>query len=113
MTTRSAGAVIASLLMLLLMSCWLRRPRPPRLLPEDTNAPIEIQEACSLTEMKCSRCHTIDRVFIAQVSTPAQWEAYVGRMRRMTGSGISEADGAVIVRCLVYRSFGTTAGGTL
>lgn len=77
-----------------------------RLLPGDHPAPREIREACTVTAKKCTRCHSIDRVLVAQVTSPHQWEAYVGRMRRMSSSGISSADAPQIVQCLVYRSFG-------
>lgn len=76
-----------------------------RLLPGDEPAPAEIREACTVTAKKCTRCHSIDRVLVAQVTSPHQWEAYVGRMRRMSSSGISAADAPQIVQCLVYRSF--------
>jgi hypothetical protein len=76
------------------------------LLPGDHPAPPEIREACTVTAKKCTRCHSIDRVLVAQVTSPNQWEAYVGRMRRMSSSGISAADAPQIVQCLVYRSFG-------
>jgi hypothetical protein len=75
-----------------------------RLLPDGDPAPAEIREACTVTAVKCTRCHSIDRVLVAQVSSPHQWEAYVARMRRMTASGITEEDMPRIVQCLVYRS---------
>jgi hypothetical protein len=34
----------------------------------------------------------------------AQWEAYVARMRRMPGSGISPADGERVLRFLLWRN---------
>ncbi len=100
---RRVAAVGALTLLTTLLSCWLRRPSPPRLLADDDPAPPEIREACAVTERKCSRCHTIDRVVVAQVSSAHHWEIYVGRMRRMSASGISEDDGRQVLRCLVYR----------
>jgi hypothetical protein len=97
------GRALAAAAMTLLFACWLRRPSPPRLLADGDPAPTEIREACAVTERKCSRCHTIDRVIVAQVSSPQHWEVYVNRMRRMAASGISEDDVGVVLRCLVYR----------
>jgi hypothetical protein len=86
-----------------LASC-LPGPSLGKLLPGDEPAPREIREACTVTAKKCTRCHSIDRVLVAQVSSAHQWEAYVGRMRRMSASGITAADAPKIVQCLVYRS---------
>jgi hypothetical protein len=102
---RHLAAAVLTSLFATFWSCWLPGP-PPSLLPDDTTAPEEIREACSLTSRKCTRCHTIDRVLVAPVATPRQWEIHVERMRRMPSSGISESDAVVIVRCLVHRSFG-------
>jgi hypothetical protein len=76
------------------------------LLPPDLPATPALRAACAVAERKCTRCHSLDRVLVAQVMRPKQWEIYVGRMRRMTASGITAHDAPPIVRCLVYRSFG-------
>ena len=68
--------------------------------------PPSIDGACRLAARRCTRCHTIDRVLLTRVESPEHWRYYVDRMRRQPGSGISPEDGQVIVRCLVYRSFG-------
>ena len=59
-----------------------------------------------MTERKCTRCHSLDRILVAQVTHPQQWSTTVDQMRRMPASGISGDDGRVIARCLVYRAFG-------
>jgi hypothetical protein len=100
------AVVFAALSLLLLRSCWYPLP-PPTLLADPASAPPEIRRACDMTARRCTRCHTIDRILVAQVTSPAHWEAYVRRMRRMPTSDIGEADAAEIVRCLVYRSFRT------
>lgn len=92
-------------LLVCLASC-LPGPALGRLLPDEDHAPTRIREACTVTAKKCTRCHSIDRVLVAQVTSPNQWESYVGRMRRMTASGITAEDAPRIVECLVYRSFG-------
>lgn len=100
---RVAAAVLVSSL---IAACTVRLPgSPPSILPDDTTANEELREACALTQRKCTRCHSIDRVLVAPVRSPADWEARVARMRRMTASGITERDGETIVRCLVHVSF--------
>jgi len=43
---------------------------------------------------------------LARVSRPIHWVRYVDRMRRQPESGIAPDEAPVIVRCLIYRSFG-------
>ena len=68
--------------------------------------PPEIAQACDLTSRRCSRCHPLERLLIAHVTRPSSWEWYVDRMRHQPESGISEDEGRIIVRCLVFHSFG-------
>jgi hypothetical protein len=64
--------------------------------------PQNVQEAYEVFEHKCSRCHTLSRPLNAPIYELAHWEAYVARMRRQPGSGISEADGQTILVFLKY-----------
>lgn len=98
--------VVVATALVTLSSCWLPSASVSDLVTDGPPTPLEIRDACAVTAMKCSRCHTIDRIRVAQVTSPRQWEIYVGRMRRMSASGITERDGPQIVQCLVYRSFG-------
>ncbi len=66
------------------------------------SAPIQIREACELTERKCTACHDRERIVDAH-HTELEWSTTVDRMRRFPGSAISVADKDVIVRCLSYR----------
>ncbi len=75
-------------------------------LTRDFTPPPDIQAACELAARRCSRCHPIERLLLAQVRRPEHWARYVERMRRQPESNISEAEGQVITRCLVFRSFG-------
>jgi hypothetical protein len=100
-----ALALLALGLLGTLWACWLPGA-PATLFADETQVPPALRAPCALAQHKCSRCHSIDRVLVAQVTRPRQWETYVSRMRRMSSSGISETDGDQIVRCLVYRSFG-------
>ncbi|MBA2543934.1 MAG: hypothetical protein H0V17_30100, partial [Deltaproteobacteria bacterium] len=68
-----------------------------------SNAPIQIREACALTERKCTQCHDRERIVYAR-HNPAEWRNTVERMRRFPGSAISVADTDTIVRCLSYSS---------
>ncbi len=78
------------------------------LLTDGMNPPPsdEVREQCALTAVRCTRCHTIERLLNARVQSPEHWQKYVTRMRLMPGSRISIADENRIVNCLVYRSFG-------
>ncbi len=105
-TSRRARLVVVVTALCLLSSCWLPRASVSDLVTDGPPTPAAILDACAVTVMKCTRCHTVDRIRVAQVNNPRQWEVYVSRMRRMSASGITEADGPQIVQCLVYRSFG-------
>ena len=66
----------------------------------------ELRANCDLVRVKCTGCHTIDRILRADPGSPKAWERYVDRMRRQPGSGITIKDEDPILQCLVYRSFG-------
>jgi hypothetical protein len=56
-----------------------------------------------LLEDRCSKCHTLNRVF-ARVDSLAAGEAIIERMRRKTGSGISPDDARILLRFLASRA---------
>lgn len=64
--------------------------------------PPNIVQSYELFEHKCSRCHGLARPLNAPIYDFQHWEAYVARMRRQPGSGISEADGENILVFLKY-----------
>jgi hypothetical protein len=72
-------------------------------------APPDVVAACQLASERCAHCHPIERVKLARVQNPQQWQWYVARMRLQPHSGISLGDQYVITRCLVVRSFGLEA----
>lgn len=76
---------------------------PPALLANPAAAPPDLRLACDLTERRCTRCHTLDRVVRWDAQTREQWAPLVSRMRRMSSSGISIADADQVVRCLADR----------
>jgi hypothetical protein len=73
------------------------------LLPDPERAPPEIREGCKRAEVRCSSCHTIERVLTSQRRGFLDWRDQVQRMRLMPASGITVEDADMIVRCLVYR----------
>ena len=74
----------------------------PALLPEHGHEPPAVQDACSRTELKCSSCHTLDRILSYQRRGRTDWAQEVKRMRLKPASGITVADADVIVTCLTY-----------
>jgi ferredoxin-NADP reductase/cytochrome c2 len=62
-------------------------------------AAIDVNFAAATMEKRCSKCHTLDRVFGASKDARG-WLATVNRMRARPDSGISEADSRMIVSYL-------------
>ena len=89
-----------------MLACGEPRPRATSLLANRPEAPVGVQEDCILTEERCTRCHTLGRVLLADAHTPAEWEPIVLKMRLQASSGITLADADAVLRCLVYRSSG-------
>jgi hypothetical protein len=89
-----------------LVSACGSNPPPGSVLEAGRQPSPEIAEACDLAARRCSRCHPIERLLLARVTSPAHWAYYVERMRHQPESGISEGEGKIIVRCLVFHSFG-------
>jgi hypothetical protein len=100
-------ALVASHLLIFALAC---RTVPPeagqRLLRARPDADPELELACHVTAQRCTRCHDLDRIVTANVAAPASWERTIERMRRMNGSGISRGDSRLVLRCLVFSSFG-------
>ena len=59
--------------------------------------PAEVAPSYTLFASRCSRCHNLSRPLSADVRSDEHWDAYVARMRRNPGSGISKADGERIL----------------
>jgi hypothetical protein len=62
-----------------------------------------LRDACRLTNQRCTRCHTIDRVLQTRLDV-TEWRSYIHRMRLMPGSGIPAVEEPILIRCLAYRS---------
>jgi hypothetical protein len=97
---------IRSIALALLAACGAGAEGPEQLTTAVTNAPTEIRADCALAAVRCSHCHTLDRVVNAPAGEPAFWQEHVHRMRLYPSSDIRPDEEAPIVRCLVYRSFG-------
>jgi hypothetical protein len=73
------------------------------LVPNRAQTPPGIRDACAVAEHKCTKCHDLERIKVSKFTKP-QWHMYIDRMRRQPNSGITEGDGVVILKCLVYIS---------
>ena len=93
----------ATLAILALAAACSGSSSPRVLLLQPAGAPPEIREACALAEIRCSSCHTLERITNAVHRTAPEWAWQVRRMRLMPASGISPADADTIVKCLVWR----------
>lgn len=107
------GALVAAAAVAFACLPTARRSTFDRLTEGMSAAPPAIEEACQITARRCTACHDIDRVLAIHPTEPVQWQQTISRMRRMRGSGISQPDGDAILRCLVFRSFGTGGLRTL
>ncbi len=63
-----------------------------------------VAAAYDVFAVRCSRCHTLARPLEAAIEDRAHWRAYVQRMRKHPGSGISEQDAEEILVFLGYWS---------
>lgn len=81
-------------------------PNPLVATPHGAAMPPPIVAACDLARTRCSRCHTIDRVLNARITTAVEWRSYVHRMRLMPGSAILADEEPQIASCFIYRATG-------
>lgn len=68
----------------------------PLQLPPDTRSDYAI------FARRCSKCHALARALNSGIQEDSGWIAYVTRMRRQPGSGITPSDVAPILRFLHY-----------
>ncbi len=66
--------------------------------------PPRVAESYERFAVRCSRCHTLARPLDARITERGHWRAYVERMRKAPGSGISERDADEIMVFLSYRA---------
>jgi hypothetical protein len=80
---------------------------PPTLTfdPGDDADP-QIRQACTVTAQTCARCHDIGKIAVTHFDTSLAWRQLVLRMRRLPGSGITDAEVHAAELCLVYHDLG-------
>jgi hypothetical protein len=66
--------------------------------------PEAVRPDYQLFARRCSKCHSLARPLGSGITDDAVWIAYVNRMRRQPGSGISPQDATPILRFLHYYS---------
>lgn len=66
--------------------------------------PPDLRDDYALFAQRCSKCHPLARPLTSGIDDDDYWKAYVERMRRQPGSGISPADEPAILRFLHYYS---------
>lgn len=98
------SSIAASVLMLAATTCRLEAPRVEGLDPGQM--PQDVRADYALFAQRCSKCHTLSRPLQSGISDDTYWAAYVERMRRQPGSGISPDDATHILRFLHYFSTG-------
>jgi hypothetical protein len=79
--------------------------------------PTAVRPDYAVFAQKCSKCHSLSRPLDAHVTDDRFWVAYVARMRRQPGSGISAVDAEPILRFLHWyseerRERGAPGGGS-
>jgi ferredoxin-NADP reductase len=67
------------------------------------NATVDLTQAASTMQQRCSKCHDLERVVSARKDARG-WLATVNRMRKLPASGISEADVKTVVLFLVSQN---------
>ena len=50
------------------------------------------RQACATTNLTCARCHDVSKIAMTHFDTSLAWRQLVLRMRRLPGSGITDAE---------------------
>ena len=66
--------------------------------------PEAVRPDYALFARRCSKCHSLARPLGSGITDDSVWIAYVDKMRRQPGSGISPQDAGPILRFLHYYS---------
>ena len=116
---RRAFAHVIALLLLCLPAVWPMRaqekpkaPVDPRIQAYDkgpntidvSKYPADIQADYLTFSKRCSKCHTLARPINATYATEDEWDRYVLKMMKKSGSVITPEDGQQIFEFLVYDS---------
>lgn len=68
------------------------------------SAPPRVRDACALAEIRCSSCHTLERITSSPYRTEPELVQLIDKMRLMPASGISNADASEVLACLAALS---------
>ncbi len=66
--------------------------------------PKDMQDRYKVFAVKCVKCHKLSRPINCEFALEDEWERYIKRMMRKSGTFISEDDGKKIYEFLVYDS---------
>jgi cytochrome c5 len=68
--------------------------------PAIASSSPELQADYEVFSVRCSKCHSLARPLSSGIDDDDYWKAYVAKMRRQPGSGISAEDSVAILRFL-------------
>ena len=88
-----------------LTACGAVAP-PPLSFDSGEDGDPHIRQACATTNLTCARCHDISKIAMTHFDTSLAWRQLVLRMRRLPGSGITDAEVHAAETCLVYHDLG-------
>jgi len=66
--------------------------------------PPEVRADYQVFTRNCGKCHSLARALNAPIRDVRQWDAYVAKMMRTPGSGISGREAPDILRFLYYHT---------
>ena len=91
----------------LLMGLWICGGTPAF---DVSGYPPEMQENYEIFDLRCSRCHDLERAMNAQVK-PGEWGKFVARMARHPASGVGAQDEVAITAFLEFHHGPAAAKG--
>ncbi len=68
--------------------------------PEVASLSPDVRADYAVFAVRCSKCHSLARPLNSGIDDDEYWKAYVAKMRRQPGSGISVDDSVAILRYL-------------
>jgi hypothetical protein len=68
--------------------------------PEVASLTPDLRADYAVFAVRCSKCHSLARPLNSGIDDDGYWKAYVAKMRRQPGSGISADDSVAILRYL-------------
>jgi len=71
---------------------------------DPSKVPEDVRSDYVLFTMRCSKCHALSRALQSGITDDDYWAAYVERMRRQPGSGITPEETPRILHFLHYYS---------